>query len=219
MVKKPSSRRNRPFDRAAERGTTLFVVVLAITMLTGIGLYTVHSAALLARATGNVRQASQTTFVAEVGTFAALSQISTAPAAFIPQAMAGTDDCRMNLGLDTTVYKASCLELSSGTYTLATGHALFDSDSFGTATVAGSSTPAINGRFITEVTDMALTVGPVKGMDAVTRNAFHYYEAKLTTIAQLQPAAVTNACVQNVMQVSGQHMTRAHVITGPIGGI
>ena len=221
-MRKFSSRRAGRHDRAAERGTTLFVVVLAITMLTGIGLYTVHSAALLARATGNGRQASQTAFIAEVGTFAALSQISTAPATYIPQTLSGADDCRMNVGLDTTTFKAPpCLELSSGKYVLATGHSLFDADSFGTALDPHQSTPTplISGRFLTEVTDMAVTVGPVAGMDAVTRNAFHFYEAKLTTTAQLQPASVTTACVQNVMQVASQHMTRAHILTGPVGGL
>jgi hypothetical protein len=208
-------------SRATERGTTLFVVVLAITMLTGIGLYTVHSAVLLARASGNERQAQQTTNLAKIGTFAALSQMSIAPAAYIPLALTGSDDCRMNLGIDTTVYKSpSCLELSSTKYVLQTSHSLFDTDTFGTALDQKQSPPApfINGRFLTEVTDVALAVGPVAGMDAVSRNAFHFYEAKFTTIAQLQPSATANACVQNLMQVAGQHMTRAHVLVGPIGG-
>lgn len=213
---------SRGHGRAAERGTTLFVVVLAITMLTGIGLYTVHSAALLARASGNEREALQTAYLAQLGTYAALSQLSLAPAAYIPQALTGADDCRMNLGLDTTTYKAPpCLELSSSSYALQTGHTMFDIDTFGTALdpKQATPTPLINGRFLTEVTDMALAVGPVAGMDAVSRNAFHYYEGKLTTIAQLQPSAASNACVENVMQVAGQHMTRAHVLVGPVGGL
>jgi Tfp pilus assembly protein PilX len=199
--------------RSRERGTTLFVVVLAVTMLTGIGLYTVHSSALLARAAGNEREASQTAYLAQIGTLAALSQLSTAPAAYVPQALSGADDCRMNLGLDTTTFAPPpCLELSSTNITLVTGHTMFDIGTFGT-------TNAVSGRFLTEVTDVAPALGPVQGMDAVSRNAFHYYEAKLTTTAQLQPAAATAACVQNVMQVAGQHMTRAHVLIGPVGGI
>jgi hypothetical protein len=219
VVKKPSSRLRR--ERAAERGTTLFVVVLVITMLTGIGLYTVHSAALLARASGNERQATQTEYLAQLGTYAALSQLSIAPSAYIPQALSGTDDCRMNLGLDTTTFQSPpCLELSSSSYTLQTGHSMFDTDTFGTALDPKKTTPTplVGGRFLTEVTDVSLTIGPVTGMDAVSRNAFHYYEAKLTTIAVVQPAAAGAACVENVMQVAGQHMTRAHVLVGPVGG-
>src|SRR5262249_3037279 len=134
-----------------------------------IGLYTVHSAALLARASGNERQALQTTYLAQIGSYAALSQLSTAPAAYIPQALTGTDDCRMNLGLDTPTYQSPpCLELSSTNYTLQTGHSMFDTDTFGTALDPKKSTPTplVSGRFLTEVTDVALAVGPVVGMDA-----------------------------------------------------
>jgi hypothetical protein len=205
-----------------ERGTTLFVVVLAITMLTGIGLYTVRSAALLARAAGNERQATQTEYLAQLGTLAGLSQLSTAPAAYVPLALSGRDDCRMNLGLDTSTYAPPpCLELSSARFTLITNHGLFDNDTFGTALDQSTTpaTPIISGRFLTEVTDVAPALGPVRGMDAVSRNAFRFYEAKLTTIAQLQPAAASASCVQNVMQVAGQHLTRAQVLIGPVGGI
>ena len=223
MVKKVLPSR---FERGRERGTTLFVVVLAITMLTGIGLYTVHSAALLARASGNERQATQTEYLAQVGSLAALSQLSTAPAAYVSQALNGSrvnnnvlEDCRMNLGVNTSNSKPpSCYEFSSTSVTLLTGNTLFDADSFGTVDQKSGISP-INGRFLTEMTDVARALGPVTGMDAVSRNAFAYYEAKLTTIAQLQPAAATAACVQNVMQVAGQHMTRAHVLLGPVGGI
>jgi hypothetical protein len=209
----------RPRRPSRERGTTLFVVVLAITMLTGIGLYTVHSSALLARAAGNEREASQTEFLAQLGTVAALSQLSLGAAAYVPQARSGSDDCRNNLGLDLTkIAPPSCLELaSSKDYTLSTGHGLFETDSFGTATVGSTSTPAISGAFHTEVTDLA-PAGSVPGMDVGQKGAFQYWEAKLTTTATLQPAAASAACVQNVMQVTGQHITRAHVIVGPVPG-
>jgi len=214
------------FQRRRERGTTLFVVVLAVTMLTGIGLYTVHSAALLARASGNERQATQTEYLAQIGSLASLSQLSTAPAVYVAQALNGSrldnnviDDCRMNLGVNTSNSKPpSCYEFSSTSFTLLTGNTMFDGDSFGTVDSRLGVAP-INGRFLTEVTDVARALGPVVGMDAVSRNAFAYYQAKLTTIAQLQPAAASAACVQNLMQVAGQHMTRAHVLLGPVGGI
>lgn len=211
--------RSGTYGRGAERGATLFVVVLAITMLTGIGLYTVHSAALLARASGNQRQAEQTEYLAQMGVLAGLSVISTAPQSYIPQALSGTDDCRNNLGIDTTIYKSpSCLELSSDGNTLLTGHTLFSTDTFGTAIDPKTSAPALNGRFHTEVTDVFMAY-PVTGMDVVNRNAFHYYEAKLTTTAQLQPAGAAAGCVQDLMQVAAQHSTRAHVLVGPLGGI
>lgn len=205
-----------------ERGATLFVVVLAITLLTGIGLYTVHSTALLTRAAGNEREAMQTAYLAELGTLATLSELASAPAVYVPVAISGTDDCRMNQGLDPTKFgKAPCFEKSSTTFTLATGATITAADSFGTAKDANAPNGyAITGRFITETTDIAPALGPIPGMDATTKNAFRYYQAKLTTIAQLQPNVTggSTTCVQNVMQVAGQHITRAHVLLGPIPG-
>src|SRR3954465_4424175 len=138
MVKQVRPARVR---RRRERGTTLFVVVLAITMLTGIGLYTVRSAALLARAAGNERQATQTEYLAQIGALASLAQVSMAPKDYIYQSLGllksnnyAMDDCRMNVGVDTTKsVPPPCYELSSSKFALLTGNALFDGDSFGTA--------------------------------------------------------------------------------------
>ena len=205
-------------SRDTERGATLFVVVLAITLLTGIGLYTVHSSALLARAAGNERQAQQTAYLAELGALATLSELATNPGVYVPVAIQGKDDCRMNQGLSTSsVTLPSCYEKSSDTFVLAGTAQLFAADSFGTKEASATSYP-ISGHFLSETTDVAPALGPVPGMDATTRNAFRYYQAKITTIAQLQPQAATTACVQNVMQVAGQHITRAHVLLGPVAG-
>jgi len=215
---KPTSKRlpARTASRRTERGATLFVVVLALTMLTGIGLYTVHSTTLIARASGNERQAMQTEYLAQLGTLATLSQFSTAPAVYVPYALRGADDCRMNQGLTTTsITPPSCFELSNDQMT-PPGGALFETDSFSNP---GAYLPDVTGHFLSETTDVAPTLGPIAGMDAVSKGAFRLYQAKITTISQLQPATATpNACVEGVMQVAGQHMTRAHVIVGPIGG-
>jgi hypothetical protein len=208
----PQARRGR------ERGATLFVVVLAITLLTGIGLYTVHSSALLTRAAGNEREAQQTTYLAELGALATLSELASNPGVYVPVAIQGQDDCRMNQGLSTTgVTLPACYEKSSSTFVLTTGATLMAADSFGTKDASATTYP-ITGHFLSETTDVAPALGPVPGMDATTRNAFRYYQAKITTIAQLQPQAATTACVENVMQVAGQHITRAHILLGPVAG-
>lgn len=205
-----------PPSRRQQRGATLFVVVLAITMLTGIGLYTVHSTALIARASGSGRQALQTEYLAQLGTLTTLAQFSSAPAVYVPYALRGADDCRMNLGLVTSGHaKPACFEQSSSSLILPGGVSMFEADSFGNP---GSLSADMTGHFLTETTDVAPTLGPIAGMDAASRNAFRLYQAKITTISQLQPAAASTACVQGLMQVAGQHMTRAHVIVGPIGG-
>jgi hypothetical protein len=220
--------RSQRSQHARERGTTLFVVVLAITMLTGVGLYTVHSTALLARASGHERQAMQTTYLAQLGVLTTLSQLATNAEYYVRNsrrtkdgsATELLDDCVNNQGLDLSQYKASCAEISSmDPLSLVAGATLFATDSFGTALDPDATPPKapIIGRFHTEMTDV-YNGPPIAGADAGGHGGpiMSYAYAKLTTVAELHPAAATNACVQNVMQVAGQHVTRAHIVIGPV---
>jgi hypothetical protein len=43
------------------------------------------------------------------------------------------------------------------------------------------------------------------------------YTGTMTVVGQLNPAGTgTAACVENMMQVTGQHIIRAHLLLGPI---
>lgn len=199
---------------SSERGATLFVVVLAITLLTGIGLFTVHSSALLARAAGNEREAMQTTYLAELATLTTLSVLGADPQAyFLNLADQKKEDCRSTLGINVSTYGAQkCIEMSNDTMAIQTGASLFAADSFGTTKDARTGTYAITGKIETETTDIDETGQPVAGMSG----GFTFRQAKITSTATLQPIESSAACVENVMQVVGQHMTRAHVLVGPI---
>jgi hypothetical protein len=204
--------------RASERGTTLFVVVLAITMLTGIGLYTVQSSALLARAAGNERQAMQTTYLAQLGTLVTLSQLATNAGKYVKDAKEAKDDCANAQGIDLATFAApSCYEMTPADLSLvSTSTTLFASDTFGTALDPTTNASPVGGKFLTEITDVSQ--GPLVPGFAQDPRAPTLYYAKLTTTSELHPASVTaaNACVNNVMQVAGQHVTRAHVVIGPV---
>src|SRR5690606_1736538 len=50
-----------------ERGSALFITVMVITMLTAIGIFSMHAASLADQASGFNRQGVQTTYVAEFG--------------------------------------------------------------------------------------------------------------------------------------------------------
>ncbi len=153
MVSQHRSRTRR--RNAGERGATLFVVVLVITLLTGIGLFTVHSSALLARAAGNERQALQTTYLAELGTLLALSSIGADPQAYMDLADDKKEDCRSTLGIDTSIYgPQKCIELSNEKMAPPTGATPWASDSFGTAKDVQTGTYATTGKFDTETSDL-----------------------------------------------------------------
>jgi hypothetical protein len=213
------NRIRRRASRARERGATLFIVVLAITLLSGIGLYTVQSTALLSRASGNERQAMQVGYLAQLGVVSTLSQLATNPDEYTKMALKGGDDCANAKGLDLTKFAApACFEVKASELTLIASTTLFAGDSFGTGLDPATNASPIAGTFLTEVTDVSYGP-PIAGSDVSSRNAMRNVYAKLTTTAELHPAAASAACVTGVMQVAGQHQTRAHVILGPVGGI
>jgi len=206
--------------RASERGATLFVVVLAITLLTGIGLFTVHSSSLLARAAGNQREAAQTGYLAELGTLATLSVVGAAPQAYMNLADTKKEDCRVTQGINAALYGVQkCVQLPSSRITPQTGATLWANDSFGPAKDPTTGLYALGGAFDSETSDIEDTGERVPGMvgtrDGVPGH-FTFKQAKITTTATLQPAVVGATCVENVMQVAGQHQTRAHVRIGPV---
>lgn len=197
--------------RGHERGATLFVVVLAITLLTGVGLYSLHSSALVARASGNQREARQTTHLAELGTLIMLSDMGKNPEGFYKQVMTlmakpSPPQCKNNLGAGTSSELTPfCYQADHADIVLPTGAAVMAADSFGPyADIAGT----LN----IEVTDK----GPGPPVPGEQDGKFEFIQVKITTVAQLQRAGGGGACVANMMPIAGQHVTRAHVIMGPI---
>jgi hypothetical protein len=192
-----------------ERGAALFVVVLAVTLLTGVGLYSLHSSTLVARASGNQREARQTAYLAELGTLAMISDTSQDPALYVGLARKAQYPCRNNLGYQTSSSDPpSCFKKASGDYTLPTGAALMASDSFGAYS-------DIAGRFHTELTDVGPGSWAIAGQQ-MSQDGFQFYQGKLTTVAQLERSGSGGACVANMMPIAGQHVTRAHVVMGPV---
>lgn len=53
--------------RRSERGMAVFIVMLAITLLTGLGIWASRSASLVDIASGNSRQALQSQYIADLG--------------------------------------------------------------------------------------------------------------------------------------------------------
>lgn len=197
--------------QSSERGATLFVVVLAITLLTGVGLYSLHSSALVARASGNQREARQSAYLAELGTLAMLSETSRDPAVYVSKALNPKPGhpCKNNLGYQTTgVVLPSCFKMANASYTLASGAALMAADSFGPST-------AIEGAFHTELTDVAPAAWAIAGQQ-MSPDGLQFYQAKFTTVSQLRRSGGGGACVANMMPIAGQHVTRAHVVMGPM---
>lgn len=211
---RPIARKPARPRRSSERGTTLFVVVLAVTMLTGVGLYTVHSAALSERAAGGGRQALQARGVTEVHAVAALSKfrrevesdILVANDSINPNAPGMKIPCESNMGLTGV----RCRALEPQDLAPPSGAALLAPDSLGPlGTTRGFARIDLTDVYPADIP----TPGNQEGRGSPTR----MYTGTMTVVGQLNPAGTGDtACVENMMQVSGQHIIRAHLLLGPI---
>lgn len=206
------ARRTKRPNHASERGATLFVVVLAITLLTGVGLYTVHSATLSERAAGNMSQALQSRGVAEMYATSALTKFRHEVESDIkesnPNASGTRYPCESNAGLTGV----PCRSVPMENLVAPTGEPLVAPDSFGPlGTLSGSAR--------VDMTDVYSEPAPIAGNSAGsgTPNPLVFYRATVTVVGTLNPAGTgSTACVEDMMQVTGQHIIRSHMLFGPI---
>ena len=200
-----------------ERGATLFVVVLAITLLTGVGLYTMHSAALSERAAGNSREALQSHGVADMHAIAALSKFRREVESDIqvsednanPDAPGEKYPCESNAGLTMLPCRSVPLE----NLVAPTGEPLIAPDSFGPlGTLRGSARVDLTDVYQANVA----TPGNSEGTGSSNR-PIKFYTGTVTVVGTLNPAGTgASACVEDMIQATGQHIIRSHMLFGPI---
>ena len=206
------TRARRRARGTSERGATLFVVVLAITLLTGVGLYTVHSSAMSERAAGNAREALQARGVAEMYATAALTkfrhEVETDIRETDPNAQGTRYPCESNAGLAGV----PCRSIPMENLAAPTGAPLIAPDSFGPlGTLSGAARIDLTDVY----KERTPTAGNSEGSGAPP--PVNYYGGTVTVVGTLNPAGTGSvACVQEMMQVTGQHIIRSHMLFGPI---
>lgn len=227
--------------REQERGAALFVVVMAIMLLTGLGVWTMRSAALVDQASGFARAASQGQYLAEFGALATTAQLSVTGEAWIHDEIArgstpARDRCVMaGAGMPTLpgpvppppycrVFEDTLINqfttntnpspLNPGTGKMAIDQALgVSGGSFGLiqGPIAGQS--MIEGRFWVEMTDghSANVAGNQIGVSG-------YRRVVLTAFGLLRPrpADLSPICSLGENTSATQAGIRAHVLIGPV---
>ncbi len=200
--------------RRQERGAAVFVVVLAITLLTAIGVFAVHTALMVDQASGYVRLARQTQYLAEYGTLTTATELGTlAGKTYSDLIYQGNSRCRANgaLAAGTPCYKFDKAFLNRRT--TAFGNQTILSEASPDTGVPGSLglNADIVGDFTVELTDPGPVGQPVAGAQA---GAGTFIKVTSTSTAQIRSddAACTNA----VTTTLGQQSLRAHLLIGPI---
>lgn len=229
MITPDTIRRHR-LRRARERGNALFVVVMVITLLTGVGVFAMRSASLSTLAAGYNRQGVQTLYLSEFGTRSAAAELVGKEQHYFNRIVRGStaagDDCRANRELLDTLESLNLTDQPPCAKLLS--HDIWQraSSAFGGTSYVGNSARALagelgssdlEGAFVVEMTDLAQVNTPLAGEDSSAGRMKHM-QVLLTTTAQVRPiiAGAGNAC-QNALSVTSSLQTlRAKVTFGPV---
>jgi hypothetical protein len=221
-------------SRAAERGSAIFIVLLVLTVLTGIGVFATQSAGLNQRTSGYSRQSTQTGFVADYATLAAVDELTVGtggPKVYLDQMLSAKEPCVSNQYIDADVlgvvpcYRMYAAELQSRLQQSGSNAELFDVDggSLGPGPEYDLSKKQLGkatADFAVELTDPGVA-GPVAGADqGGTGVTGKYVQITVTGIGQVRPRSTGNKCDSDedkyAAQSAGTKTTRAIVKVGPI---
>jgi hypothetical protein len=207
-----------PRGRRGERGAAVFVVVMATTLLTAVGLFAAYSATLVDQAAGYERLAQETAQLAAYGTLTAAAELgSPAGKTYLDLMKQHKQQCTANVSrVNADCFKLFYKDLEARTQQLSTESLTVD-DSGKIADVLGqhadpSSTSTkgdIRGDFAVELTDEAPTGFPQAGDDLGGPSS--HVKVVLTTIAQIRPADALS-CDDSVSTLTSQQSVRAQVI-------
>lgn len=209
--------------RRSERGNALLIVVMVITLMTAVGMYSMTAASLAEQAIGFNRLSVQTTYVAEFAARSVVAELVGKEKLYFEYVARGTDDCRANSQLVQAVeayegterppcYKLMASEMWNRFNTSFPGNAGGSVGSlFGDMSRAETS-----GNFVVEMTDMARAGGPIAGED-VGNSPFMYMQMLLSATGQVSPGDLSgNACNAAFSSSSGLQTLRAQVTFGPV---
>ena len=209
--------------RTSERGATIFVVVLVLTMLTGIGVFAVRAASMANLAAGSTRGETQNHYVSEYALHGAINELGSPRMdeyvrRLNPSKMDTMDTCLALKGTSSGDAGAvPCLKLYMTDMQLNTGGRTFfqaasSTGDGGSTVVPGSLGPTANeGDFVVEVTEPVAT-GPVAGASLSGGAPNKYLQVVLTSSGAVRP---TGACDDKTATMSGSESSRAFVVIGP----
>jgi Tfp pilus assembly protein PilX len=190
------------YRRQQQRGAAVFLVVMVLTLVTAIGVFSMRSASLVNLATGFNRQGVQATALAEFGARAAATYLG--DAAIILDETGNIAGCAANLqAQDATAY-CQVLKLS---YTASAPQAFSDGLP-GLLSLPGDPT-VVRGEFVTELTEP----GPASVLSTVGFDNGQFKQVTLTTKARVFPTntATTNVCAAGARTAVSERIVRAHV--------
>lgn len=207
--------------RREERGSALFITVMVITVLTAMGMFSMHAASLADQASGYNRQGVQTTYVAEFAARAVTAELVGKEQHYFQYVASGADDCRTNASLTGVVpdgYALPCYKLQTGElWDRIDAEFPGNVGGVNSKNVVGElSRSSLEGAFMVELTDMARTGSPLAGEDAA-QDQFKFMQVMLTATGQVRPSGGDEGvCAPAFAAASGLSNVRAQITFGPV---
>lgn len=204
-------------ERRRERGASIFVVMSAITVLTAIGVFAAHTAGLNQRMSGYAKQSTQSTYVADLGTIAAVDELSGGAApAYMQLVLAGGEACRANQYVSgmslIPCYRLTKTDIEARMATEDSAAAtLFDP----TGGSLSSPLAPLTADFVVEMTDPGPAGRPVAGMDQTGIGPrFRYMQVTFSGTGMVRPTdGVDN---ESIAKMATVRANRAVVQVGPL---
>jgi hypothetical protein len=193
----------------------VFIVVLMLTMLLGIGMFAARSAALATASSGNLRQATQTRYASEYAILLATAKLSDGGAqSYLNQAanipVAKAQNCEAQVGLPRpTCYKFFYGEIEAEL--AVQGQHVARLYSFGS--------PDVETDFSVELTDVSEFSGTLPGMDGRGGNQSpKFFDVTLTSTAQIRAGhAAPGAPLSDKSKATAStERSRAYLQVGPL---
>jgi hypothetical protein len=226
-------RTQKAYARAGERGAAIFVVVMALSLLTAVGVFAIRAASLAAAASGYDRQSTQNHYVGEYGLLGAVAELSSGRRnAYVDKMSKGVEQCAAVKGVQNPTGVVPCYHLYAADVQKAvtasfSGRPLFEPSSGAGSSLSPGSLGAapLDGDFMVEMTDPGPVGMPVAGSDiGGTGPKFRYLQVTLTSTGQVRPAgggacddvATGSGNVDVKGSMAGNETGRAFVVIGPM---
>jgi hypothetical protein len=216
------TRQSRVRRRRRTRGAAMFVVMLVVALLSGLGLFAVREATLSVQASGYGRQMTQTHYIADYAVLSVAGDLATDRRQGYAEMMASGKDtaCAHYAAVDN----ATCMRVTYDSVNhqiqqYNSTMTLLEPQSGGNPPIPGSLGAApIEGDMLVELTDLGPASPPVAGMNlGDPGNSPQFMALTMSALGQTRPTpAVQGQCDIVSTTSMGIEQSRAHVVIGPI---
>ncbi len=220
--------RRRPRRRGDERGAAMFVVLMVLLILSGIGTFAVSNARFELQTSGFARQRYVSQEMSGFGALAAANEVATAPAAYVLKMRTATttgERCKSNSSLMLVSPPPPCYHLYARDIEYRTN---LTTERLIQPPVPASNMPGslglhkMGGGFWVELTEPLAVIRPVPGapIDG-SPGTPRFLDVTVTSTGVVWPDENMNAIVDWPLHEGRSAVFttgRAHVVIGPIYG-